>query len=105
MCFFPLLGQGLDPALEPLLTPTSGRERDMATAAAAAKAGPKEITFIYEGKDKAGKQVRGEIRSAGENMAQAALRRQGIIVSSFKKQKTGRGGAGCARGVARVTAA
>ena len=74
----------------------------MATAAAA-KAGPKEITFIYEGKDKAGKQVRGEIRSAGENMAQAALRRQGIIVSSFKKQKTGSGGSVSDKDVALFT--
>jgi type IV pilus assembly protein PilC len=75
----------------------------MATAAAAAKAGPKEITYIYEGKDKAGKQVRGEIRSAGENMAQAALRRQGIIVSSFKKQKTGSGGSVSDKDVALFT--
>src|SRR5436190_4305188 len=75
----------------------------MATAAAAAKAGPKEITFIYEGKDKAGKQVRGEIRSAGENMAQAALRRQGIIVSSFKKQKKGSGGSVSDKDVALFT--
>jgi type IV pilus assembly protein PilC len=75
----------------------------MATAAAAAKAGPKEITFIYEGKDKAGKSVRGEIRSAGENMAQAALRRQGIIVSSFKKQKAGSGGSVSEKDVALFT--
>jgi type IV pilus assembly protein PilC len=75
----------------------------MATAAAAAKAGPKEITFIYEGKDKAGKSVRGEIRSAGENMAQAALRRQGIIVSSFKKQKKGSGGSVSEKDVALFT--
>ena len=58
----------------------------MATAAAA-KGGPKEITFLWEGKDKAGKSVRGEIRAAGENMVNASLRRQGIIVSKVKKQK------------------
>jgi type IV pilus assembly protein PilC len=74
----------------------------MATAAAA-KGGPKEFTFIYEGKDKSGKSVRGEIRSAGENMAQAALRRQGISVSSVKKQKTGSGGSVSEKDVALFT--
>lgn len=63
----------------------------MATAAAA-KSGPKEFTFLWEGKDKAGKTVRGEIRAAGENMVQASLRRQGISVSKVKKQKLGGGG-------------
>ena len=39
----------------------------MATAAAAAaKGGPKEFNFLWEGKDKAGKIVRGEMRAAGE---------------------------------------
>jgi type IV pilus assembly protein PilC len=74
----------------------------MATAAAA-KGGPKEISFLYEGKDKAGKSVRGEIRSAGENMAQAALRRQGITVSSLKKQKAGSGGSVSEKDVALFT--
>ena len=75
----------------------------MATAAATAKSGPKEVTYVYEGKDKGGKSVRGEIRSAGENMAQAALRRQGITVSSFKKQKIGRGGSVSEKDVALFT--
>ncbi len=35
----------------------------MATAAAA-KGGPKEFTFVWEGKNKAGKTVRGEMRAA-----------------------------------------
>ena len=64
----------------------------MATAAAAAKSGPKEFTFVWEGKDKAGKTVRGEMRAAGENMVQASLRRQGVTVSKVKKQKLGGGG-------------
>jgi type IV pilus assembly protein PilC len=64
----------------------------MATAAAAAKGGPKEFTFVWEGKDKAGKTVRGEMRAAGENMVQASLRRQGVTVSKVKKQKLGGGG-------------
>ncbi len=74
----------------------------MATAAAA-KGGPKEFTFVWEGKDKGGKTVRGEMRSAGENMVQAALRRQGISVSSVKKQKIGGGGSVSEKDVALFT--
>ena len=74
----------------------------MATAAAA-KGGPKEINFTWEGKDKAGKTVRGEMRSAGENMVQAALRRQGITGASVKKQKTGSGGSVSEKDVALFT--
>jgi type IV pilus assembly protein PilC len=63
----------------------------MATAAAAAK-GPKEFIFSWEGKDKGGKVVRGEIRAVSETAVNATLRRQGIIVQKVKKQKRGRGG-------------
>ena len=63
----------------------------MATAAAT-KGGAKEITFVWEGKDKGGKTVRGEMRATGENMVQAALRRQGVSGATVKKQKRGGGG-------------
>src|SRR4026207_303801 len=63
----------------------------MATATAAAK-GPKEFTFAWEGKDKSGKPVRGELRAPGEAMVNATLRRQGIGVSKVKKQASGKGG-------------
>jgi type IV pilus assembly protein PilC len=63
----------------------------MATATAAVK-GPKEFTFSWEGKDKSGKTVRGELRAPGEAMVNATLRRQGIIVSKVKKQAGGKGG-------------
>jgi len=63
----------------------------MATATAAAK-GPKEFTFAWEGKDKAGKTVRGELRAPGEAMVNATLRRQGIVVKKVKKQSSGKGG-------------
>ena len=72
-------------------------------ATAAAKGGPKEFTFNWEGKDKGGKTVRGDMRSAGENMVQAALRRQGITVSSIKKQKMGGGGSVSDKDVALFT--
>jgi type IV pilus assembly protein PilC len=64
----------------------------MATAAAAAPKGPKESTFSWEGKDKAGKTVRGDIRAVSETAVNATLRRQGIMVQKVKKQKQGRGG-------------
>ena len=63
----------------------------MATAAAAAK-GPKESIFAWEGKDKAGKVIRGEMRAGGEAVVNATLRRQGILVTKVRKQRVGRGG-------------
>ena len=63
----------------------------MATATAAAK-GPKEFSFSWEGKDKTGKTVRGELRAPGEAMVNATLRRQGIVVSKVKKQSGKKGG-------------
>jgi type IV pilus assembly protein PilC len=62
----------------------------MATAAAAR--GPKEATFAWEGKDKAGKVIRGEMRAGGEALVNATLRRQGILVTKVRKQRAGRGG-------------
>jgi len=65
----------------------------MATASRAARAtGPKEDLYIWEGKDKTGKVIRGEIRATGDAMVQAMLRRQGIQVIKVRKQKTARGG-------------
>jgi type IV pilus assembly protein PilC len=63
----------------------------MATAAAAAK-GPKELTFAWEGKDKAGKVVRGEVRAVSEAAVNATLRRQGILVQKVKAVKLKGGG-------------
>lgn len=51
----------------------------------------KEFVFEWEGKDKGGKQVRGEIRAAGETQVKTALRRQGVLPSKIKK-RTMRGG-------------
>ena len=65
----------------------------MATASRAVRAtGPKEDLYTWEGKDKTGKVVRGEIRAAGDAMVQAMLRRQGVQVSKVKKHKMARGG-------------
>jgi type IV pilus assembly protein PilC len=48
----------------------------------------KEFVFEWEGKDRKGKQVRGEIRAASENIVQATLRRQGVLPTKIKKRST-----------------
>ncbi|MDQ0589436.1 type II secretion system F family protein [Variovorax paradoxus] len=47
----------------------------------------KEFVYEWEGKDRNGKLVRGELRAAGENQVQAALRRQGVLASKIKKRR------------------
>jgi type IV pilus assembly protein PilC len=65
----------------------------MATATAArVPRGPKEFTYSWEGRDKAGKTLRGEVRAASEAAVNATLRRQGILVQKVRKQKRARGG-------------
>ncbi|HXD06571.1 MAG TPA: type II secretion system F family protein [Burkholderiaceae bacterium] len=61
----------------------------MATAAASRSV--KEFVFEWEGKDKNGKPVRGEMRAGGEAAVSANLRRQGILVSKVKKRRTSGG--------------
>jgi type IV pilus assembly protein PilC len=51
----------------------------------------KESIYAWEGKDKTGKPVRGEIRAGGEAIVNVTLRRQGVMVTKVKK-KTMRGG-------------
>jgi len=51
----------------------------------------KEMVFEWEGKDRNGKQVRGEIRAGGENQVQAALRRQGVMPTKIKKRRMSSG--------------
>jgi len=46
----------------------------------------KQNTYLWEGKDKKGKVIKGEIRAAGESFVNATLRRQGITVIKVKKQ-------------------
>ena len=58
----------------------------MATAAISAKK-IKDIVFEWEGKDKNGKIVRGEMRAGGEAMVSASLRRQGVMVNKVKKRR------------------
>ncbi len=46
----------------------------------------KQLTYNWEGKDKKGKVVKGEMRANGESFVKATLRRQGINVTKVKKQ-------------------
>jgi type IV pilus assembly protein PilC len=54
---------------------------------------PPEYVYEWEGKDKAGKMVRGEMRAGGEAVVSASLRRQGILVNKVKKRRTSGGSA------------
>ena len=58
-----------------------------ATAAARAAKNVKDVIFEWEGKDKNGKIIRGEMRAGGEAMVNASLRRQGILVTKVKKRR------------------
>jgi type IV pilus assembly protein PilC len=64
----------------------------MATAAAAAANKIKQFNFAWEGKDKTGKVVKGEMRAEGQAIVSATLRRQGILVNKIKKQSSRTGG-------------
>ncbi|MSQ52818.1 MAG: type II secretion system F family protein [Betaproteobacteria bacterium] len=63
----------------------------MATAAIG-KDKIKEFNFAWEGKDKSGKTVKGEMKAGGEALVNATLRRQGILVNKVKKQRASSGG-------------
>jgi len=60
--------------------------------ATARKTTLKEFNYAWEGKDRSGKVVRGEMRAAGDAAVQATLRRQGFVVTKVKKQSAGKGG-------------
>ena len=51
-----------------------------------------ETLYEWEGKDRSGKIVKGEMRAGGEAMVGASLRRQGILVQKVKKRRMGGGG-------------
>jgi type IV pilus assembly protein PilC len=48
----------------------------------------KDFVFEWEGKDRNGKVVRGEMRAGGKEHVQAALRRQGVLLTKCKKRST-----------------
>ena len=55
--------------------------------ATAKSKGIPETVFEWEGKDRNGKQVRGESRAIGVNQVQATLRRQGVTPTKIKKRR------------------
>ena len=57
----------------------------MATAAKSRASAVKEVAFLWEGKNRDGKLVRGEMRAASESVVQAKIRRQGITNTKVKK--------------------
>ncbi len=66
----------------------------MATATATARRGQqvKEHNFLWEGRDRTGKLVKGDMRASGQNIVLSALRRQGITQGKVKRQRGGIGG-------------
>jgi type IV pilus assembly protein PilC len=56
------------------------------------KASDSQAVFTWEGKDKSGKIVRGEMRAATETVVRTTLRRQGLLVTKVNKQRFKRGG-------------
>ena len=63
----------------------------------------KEIIYEWEGRDRNGKVVRGEMRAGGEAMVNASLRRQGVLVTRVKKRRTSGGSAIKQRDIAIFT--
>jgi len=51
----------------------------------------REVMFLWEGRDKQGRIVKGEMRAGGESVVAASLRRRGIIASKIRKQSFSRG--------------
>ena len=67
----------------------------MATTATAPRRLPrkdvKEFTYLWEGFDRSGRSVRGEMKAASETVVSTNLRRQGIRIAKLRRQ-TFRGG-------------
>ncbi len=52
---------------------------------------PKEHTYTWEGRDRVGKVVRGEMRAGGPAVVQTTMRRQGIAVTKVSKRRYKKG--------------
>jgi len=61
------------------------------TAARSQSRKAKEFTWTWEGRDRAGKTIRGETRAATEVVVQASLRRQGVTPVKISKRREKRG--------------
>lgn len=54
----------------------------------------KEVTYVWEGTDKKGKRIKGEMKASGDAFVKATLRRQGINVVKIGKQSAFKGAGG-----------
>lgn len=61
------------------------------TAKPPSKDSNKLYNFVWEGKDRTGKLIKGEVKAGGEAVVTATLRRQGINVVKVKRQRLGAG--------------
>jgi type IV pilus assembly protein PilC len=75
----------------------------MATAKKPRASSTKETSFLWEGKNKDGKPVRGEMRAASLAVVQTTLRRQGITNPSIKKASFKMGGSVTEKDIALFT--
>ena len=64
----------------------------MATATRTKTLAAKEVTYVWEGKNREGKSIRGEMRAASEAVVQTSLRRQGVMNARVKKARFKVGG-------------
>ena len=48
----------------------------------------KEVIYSWQGTDRKGKRVKGEMKASGESFVRASLRRQGINVTRVRKAST-----------------
>ncbi len=60
-------------------------------ATATRKAATPDALYLWEGKDKVGRILKGEMRAGGEAVVQSALRRKGILPTKVKKQRVSGG--------------
>ena len=61
-----------------------------ATPSRTSKTTNNESIFVWEGKDKSGRIVQGELRAPSSASANASLRRQGVLTTRIKKKKLAR---------------
>ena len=63
----------------------------MATTLTSKREAVRDALFLWEGKDKTGRAIKGEMRAGGESVVAASLRRRGILATKIKKQTFAKG--------------
>ncbi|MGE5665885.1 MAG: type II secretion system F family protein [Betaproteobacteria bacterium] len=75
----------------------------MATTLTAKREAVRDALFLWEGKDKTGRAIKGEMRAGGESVVAASLRRRGILATKIKKQTFSKGRKISAKDIALFT--